>query len=97
MRCDVMTRNASKSGEPLCAITHIYEDGSHPGIDVEPGCEQFYIDRSICWMYWTPNVNRSIFCIYTLHSHAVLMEKEWKRTCVGLTVVESPEPLYSES
>ena len=29
--------------------------------------------------------------------HAVLMEEEWKRTCVGLTVVESPEPLYSES
>ena len=25
--------------------------------------------------------------------HAVLMEEEWKRTCAGLTVVESPEPL----
>ena len=25
--------------------------------------------------------------------HAVLMEEEWKRTCVGLTVAESAEPL----
>ena len=65
----VMMRNAHRSGALLCFIAHIFEDGSHPKIDVESGwpivdcgfARSFFLHGARGVSAWAPSREVRIF------------------------------------
>ena len=65
----VMMRNAHRSGALLCFIAHIFENGSHPKIDVESGwpivdcgfARSFFLHGARGVSAWAPSREVRIF------------------------------------